>query len=374
MKKCFFGMIGVCLCLLLAACAKQGAGQETSPLTVSTQKELFYQQSAPSYTPGEFQFKLMPGEYFGESIVEGDTVYFESGNYIDTDVVISAAICKWDEDGTEILHTEEREDGGAIEVNELKMTENSLFWVYSDPEEWAIRAYDLTRKETQTIETYEPDEIFVLILESDDRFLTWYAVPQEGKPSLYVYDTESKEIKCLSNDIGYDNPYTRANVVDGVTSYIENCGGQGKRIVVFDLENDRELGSYLLPEAFTMADVQANREYVVVRKGYETTGMYLLDTEKNELREIDYSVHAGIYPFSWHLMGDKVFINSKGRDQFHDELVILSLKDSTLSWIPLGQSVVGGKVREPDQFSAEFSSVDEDGVVTAHIVYYRFPG
>lgn len=159
---------------------------------------------------------------------------------------------------------------------------------------------------------------------------------------------------------------------EGVTSYIESFDEQRKKVTIYDLEDDREMGSYILPKEFEMVAVQANREYVLIREGYENTGIYIWDEKKNELQEIDYSIHAGISPFSWHLMGNKVFINSRGRDGYNDELVILSLEDSTLSWICLEQAVIGGKVREPNQYSADYSSVDEDNQVTVNVEFFLF--
>ena len=46
-----------------------------------------------------------------------------------------------------------------------------------------------------------------------------------------------------------------------------------------------------------MVAVQANRKYVVIREGYENTGLYILNTATSELQEIDYSVHAGMSIF-----------------------------------------------------------------------------
>ncbi len=374
MKKCLFGFMVVLLCLWLGACSEQKEGQEIKYLEVSSSKKVFSVGEPPNYDKGEYRFSLLPGEYFGEAVIEDETIYFESGNYINSDMAVKAAISKREKNNTEILYTEEREDGGPIEVNELKLAGNKLFWVYRDSEERTIKAYDLLEKEIQVIETYPAEEAAVLILESDDRFLTWYAVPQEGNPSLYAFDTEDDEVQCLSGNIGYDNPYTRAYVLDGVTSYIENEDEQRKKVTVYDLENDREIQSYILPEELEMVAVQANREYVIIRAGYEDTGIYILDKKTSKLQEMDYSVHAGIRPFSWHLLGNKVLINSKGRDNDHDELVILSLEDSTLSWIRLDQTVVGGKVREPNQYSAKYSGVDEDNQVTENIEVFLFDG
>lgn len=372
MKKCLFGLIAVFLCLWLWACSEQKEGKEIKHMEVSATKKVFSVAESPNYEKGEYRFSLLPGEYFGEAVVEDGTVYFEGGNYTNDGVVIKTIISKRENNNTKILYTEEREDGGQIEVNELHLAGNRLFWVYSDSEEMSIKAYDLLEKEIQTIETYPAEEMFVLILESDDRFLTWYAVPQEGKPSLYVLDTGDDEVKCLSSNIGYDNPYTRAYVQEGVTSYIESCDEQRKKVTIYDLEDDSEMGSYILPKEFKMVAVQANREYVLIREGYENTGIYIWDEKENELQELDYSIHAGISPFSWHLMGNKVFINSRGRDGYNDELVILSLEDSTLSWICLEQAVVGGKVREPNQYSADYSSVDEDNQVTVNVEFFLF--
>lgn len=369
MKRRFLGLTGVFLCLLLAACA---AGREAGPLTVSAETEPLRVQPPPECQTGEVQFRLPPGEYLGEFIVAGDTVYFERGRYTDTDVVVSAAVCRRDEDGTEeILYTEEREDGGPMEVSELCLAGDRLFWVYQDLEETSIKSYDLGRGEAAVVETYPAEEGLHLTLASDDRFLTWCAAPRDGAPLLYALDTADGQVTCLSDRLG---AVARAYVWDGVTSYLETRGDQGTGLVVFDLENGRELANSLLPEDFAATEVQADRAHTVVRAGQEDTGLYLLDAEKGQLRELDYSARPGIRLFSWHLMGDAVLINSPAWDQFPDELAILSLKDAGLSWIPLEHRLTSGRVREPDQFSAEFSSADEDGVVTAHIVYYRFPG
>lgn len=372
MKKCLFALIVFFVCLWLGACSEQEEGQKITQMEISADEKVFSVADPPNYDKGEYRFSLLPGEYIDEAVVKDESIYFESGNYTNDGIVIKTTISKREKNDTEILYTEEREDGGRIEVNELKLAGDKLFWVYSDFEEMTIKAYDLLKKEIQIIETYPAEKVAVLILESDDRFLTWYAVPQEGKPSLYVFDTEGDEVKCLSNDIGYDNPYTRAYVLEGVTSYIENYDEQRKKITIYDLENDQEMKSYILPEGLEMVAVQANREYVIIRVGYENTGIYILDAKTSELQEIDYSIHAGIRPFSWHLLGNKVFINSQGRGNYNDELVILSLEDSTLSWICLDQSVVGGKVREPNLYSADYSYVGEDNQVTKNIEFFFF--
>lgn len=372
MKKSLFTLIVFFLCFGIGACSEQGEGKKITQIEFSSDKRTFSINTPLNYHKEEYKFSLLPGEYLDEAVIKNETIYFESGNYTNDGTVIKTTISKKEKNSTEILYTEAREDGGQIEVNELKLAGNKLFWVYSDSEEMKIKAYDLLKNESQIIETYPAEKVAVLILESDERFLTWYVVPQEGKPSLYVFDTEDNKVKCLSNNIGYDNPYTRAYVLDGITSYIENYDEHRKKITLYDLENDQEIRSYVLPEKFKMTAVQANREHVIIREGYENTGLYILDAKTNKLQEIDYSIHAGINPFSWHLLGNKVFINSKGRDNYNDELVVLSLEDSTLSWIYLDQSVVGGKVMEPNQYSAKYSCVGEGNQVTENIELFLF--
>lgn len=362
--------------LLLCSCSqpaqKKDGDAAEKPVSFSQEAIIFSDAKPPEYDVQEYAYISESGEYFGSSVVLDDVLYFESGNYAeDTGAEIKVVISQKTKDGVEALYTEERSDGGPIEVNELKYSGGCLFWSYRDEDCIAIRMYSLQDNELYTLSSY-PADTAVLILESDRRFLTWYMVPQEGLPSLYVYDTDEGQTKCLSNNIGYDNPYTRAYVQGGITSYIENYGSDERRLVVYDLENGTELQSYILPQEMSQISVQANRNYVVVREGYYGDRFYILDSSSCEFLKIDYSIYPGVNPFSWNLLGDSIYINSKGWDGYENKIVILSLADHSASWIPLENTVVGAQVAESGRFSADYSFVNENGEVVAGIISFTF--
>ena len=172
MKPCLLGVTALFLCLGLGACSGQTDGQEPKPLEISDAKKVFSVAEPPKYEKGVYPFLLSPGEYFGEAVVQDEAIYFESGNYTITDVATKTTICKKEGGSTEVLYTEEREDGGRVEVTELKLAGHMLFWSCLDSEELSIRAYDLLEREVETIAAYPAEEMLVLILEADDRFLT----------------------------------------------------------------------------------------------------------------------------------------------------------------------------------------------------------
>jgi len=364
------------LMLWLCSCSQtvQQTGEDVAknPISFAQEPIIFSEEKSPEYNMEKHEFVCKKGEYFGSSVVLDDVLYFESGNYAeDTGAEIKATISQKSEEGIEVLYTEERADGGPIEVNELAYSGGCLFWSYRDEDIIAIRMYSLKNKVAQTLTSY-PVDTAVLILGSDQRFLSWYVVPQEGLPSLYAYDTDESEIRCLSNDIGYDNPYTRAYIQDGITSYIENFGDDKRRLIIYDLESNKELQSYILPQEMEQISVQANRNYVVVREGYYGDEFYILDSKNCKFLKIDYSICPGADPFSWHLLGDNIFINSHGRDGYEDKIVILSLADYSVSWIPLENSVIGAKAVEPGRFSAYYTFLNKKSEVVTKVISFTF--
>lgn len=376
MKKHAIVLSSIFLIMWLCSCSQMGPkmakNEEAKPISFSQKPIVFSEENPPEYNIEEHTFTSENGEYFGSSVVLDDALYFESGNYAeDTGAEIKATISSKSKEGIEALYTEERSDGGPIEVNELAYSGGCLFWSYRDEDIIAIRMYSLKKKEAQTLASY-PADTAVLILESDQRFLSWYVVPQEGLPSLYIYDTAKSEIQCLSNNIGYDNPYTRAYVQDGITAYIENLGNDERRLVIYDLESSKELQSYILPQEMEQISVQANRNYVVVREGYYGDKLYILDSKSSKLLKIDYSICPGVDPFSWHLLDDNIYINSHGRDGYGDKIVILSLAECSVSWIPLENSVIGARAVEPDLFSADCTFLNEENKVVTNIVKFKF--
>lgn len=88
--------------------------------------------------------------------------------------------------------------------------------------------------------------------------------------------------------------------------------------------------------------------------------------------KIDYSICPGADPFSWHLLGDNIFINSHGRDGYEDKIVILSLADYSVSWIPLENSVIGAKAVEPGRFSAYYTFLNKKSEVVTKVISFTF--
>lgn len=268
-KKCATILSCFCLIMWMCSCSLMGQTEDdgmTEKATSFSQEQIvFHETKPPEYSVEEHTFTNKNGEYFGSLVVLDDVLYFESGNYAeDTGAEMKATISQKVNDETKALYIEERADGGPIEVNELTHSGDYLFWLYSDEDGAAIRMYSLQNEEAQTLASY-PIDTAVPGLESNQRFLTWYMVPQEGLPSLYAYDTGKGRIQCLSNSIGYDTP--RAYIQDGITSYIENFGDDKRRLIIYDLESNKELQSYILPQEMEQISVQANRNYVVVREG-----------------------------------------------------------------------------------------------------------
>lgn len=365
-----FLMLWLCSCSQTVQ--KTGEDVAKTPISFAQEPIIFSEEKSPEYNMEKHEFVCKKGEYFGSSVVLDDVLYFESGNYAeDTGAEIKATISQKSKEGIEALYTEERADGGPIEVNELAYSGGCLFWSYRDEDIIAIRMYSLKNKEAQTLTSY-PVDTAVVILESDQRFLSWYVVPQEGLPSLYVYDTDESEIRCLSNDIGYDNPYTRAYIQDGITSYIENFGDDERRLIIYDLESNKELQSYILPQEMEQISVQANRNYVVVREGYYGDEFYILDSKSCKFLKIDYSICHGVDPFSWHLLGDNIFINSHGRGGYEDKIVLLSLVDYSVSWIPLENSVIGARATALDRFSAYYTFLNKKNEVVTNVISFTF--
>lgn len=159
---------------------KMAKDVEAKPISFSQEPIIFPEEDPPEYNMEEHAFTSEKGEYFGSLVVLDDVLYFESGNYAeDTGAEIKAIISSKSKEGIEALYTEERSDGGPIEVNKLAYSGGCLFWSYRDEDIIAIRMYLLKNKEAKTLASY-PADTAVLILESDQRFLSWYVVPQEG--------------------------------------------------------------------------------------------------------------------------------------------------------------------------------------------------
>lgn len=177
-----FLMLWLCSCSQTVQ--KTGEDVAKNPISFAQEPIIFSEEKSPEYNMEKHEFVCKKGEYFGSSVVLDDVLYFESGSYAeDTGAEIKATISQKSKEGIEALYTEERADGGPIEVNELAYSGGCLFWSYRDEDIIAIRMYSLKNKEAQTLTSY-PVDTAVLILESDQRFLSWYVVPQEGLPSL----------------------------------------------------------------------------------------------------------------------------------------------------------------------------------------------
>lgn len=72
----------------------------------------------------------------------------------------------------------------------------------------------------------------------------------------------------------------------------------------------------------------------------------------------------------WFLKRD--FINSHGWDGYGNKIVILSLAECSVSWIPLENSVIGARAVEPDLFSADRTFLNEENKVVTNIVKFKF--
>lgn len=68
----------------------------------------------------------------------------------------------------------------------------------------------------------------------------------------------------------------------------------------------------------------------------------------------------------------EIFINSHGRGGYEDKIVILSLVDYSVSWIPLENSVIGARATALDRFSAYYTFLNKRNEVVTNVISFTF--
>lgn len=210
----------------------------------------------------------------------------------------------------QLLYVYEDEEG--FWINELKATEENVYWVFMKGEYSAIQAFSLKEQEVRTI--YEKKEYNGFSLTAGDGKLVWYdetGDEEEAEIELCIYDEKEDCITRLRDGIIRVSPYDRIYIEDGICSYLR-IRGTNKELVRYDLEAGSEVGFIAVNKAEMIESIQANGEYYIwVDEAYGSGEegnlcIYHCDDglmERIEVPDLECKI------FSINLMRDQVIVN-----------------------------------------------------------------
>ena len=161
----------------------------------------------------------------------------------------------------QLLYTYEDEEG--FWINELKATEENVYWAFMKGEYTAIQAFSLKEQEVRTI--YEKKEYNGFSLTAGDGKLVWYdetGDEEDAETELCIYDEKEDCITRLQDGIIRVSPYDRIYIEDGICSYLR-IRGTNKELVRYDLEAGSEVGFIAVNKAEMIESIQANGEYYI---------------------------------------------------------------------------------------------------------------
>lgn len=187
-------------------------------------------------------------------------------------------------------------------VNELAVTDSSLFWVIREGEEMRMERLDLDTGTIEALRTWQ-GRAGDIILTGGDSYLLWYE-QENGKNALFCYDEGAEEIYEVSHRISAENPIDRAYVDGGVTAFLESRGGR-QVLCSYDLAEREYLDRVACPKEWQPRGIAADGQRFLLADR-DKDGLWTYDP----VEECLYQVWEGDC-FSRHLLDGMVLVNDK---------------------------------------------------------------
>ncbi|MDO4541808.1 MAG: hypothetical protein Q4C00_03130 [Bacillota bacterium] len=311
MKKSIFAILAVVL-MMFSACSGNSEEQAEDSVEVLNKEDVsavtFTEtEDSTGYTVLEIPTTLPADDYdIGSIAFYNDTFYYAltktdpmGENMVACDIVAYNTITQ----ESEVVFTVPNEK---FWLNELKATENALFWVMEENREYRIETLDILNNEVSTVKVLEQGG--GVLLETDGEFLTWYEY-QGDDSVLNAYDISAKTEKTIITTKNSQSPYTRCPVNNGVIAYFAPESDY-QRLSLYDLKAEKLIKDIFISADFKVAQPQGNRNFVLwveENEAYPNTPIYVYSLDRDELLLVEDSAEDSSVFATW-LGENEVFL------------------------------------------------------------------
>lgn len=309
------GVVLCAICLVFASAlifsgCENSRGSEKQPQTTDV--------SGAKYTVKEIPISPEEGWVTGDIAANEKTAFYvlaEERPMAEDMLKIKIYAHDWNASQEKPIYDYESDRG--FYINELEAVSDCIFWVRAESGQIFIEKMDLLSGEIQIIEKYD-DNMGDILLQTDGKYLTWYLISNENA-RVRGYDIQKKQLFNIVEAVSVSFPYGRANVVDGICSYVTEEEGM-PQINIYDIKAARLLHEIELEQGAELFNIAADSKrcvYSLFHSGELDQRIFVYDYAGE--KQTVFNEDQAMYVFSWHYAGDDLLFNERNSNSIVTE-------------------------------------------------------